>query len=383
MNKFLMVLVFTFLLAKAYGQQKTIGPVILTADFTNLEQLPLKVVIKKTNLGEYSSKSDTIKLIGKQFNYKTQLLEPQFLEIVFSWPNKKITSKAFWVVPETYKINFNSEMKPVLLQSNLSGINAKISQINNEISKFRYRADSLVGKVNYENQKIEDVEKRINTIRDSVDRTIDENIYKATVLANLNTPLGLYALCKYSERPYENQRIKSEPEKMEVLFNKLALGIRELPSAKIFSKKVALGKQLSFGKPFKNITLPDTMDKLVNTGSFRGKYLLIDFWASWCVPCRAENPNLVRAFEKYSVLGFQIISVTRDKLAAKGLWLKAIAKDQINSWPQLSDFDDLAQKTYGIRFIPTNYLIDPKGIIIGRDLNGEELDKKLIQLFNK
>ena len=154
----------------------------------------------------------------------------------------------------------------------------------------------------------------------------------------------MYALCKYADRPYSNQRIKSQPEQIEKLLNKLSTSIRQLPSAKILSGKLAIGKQMVVGNVFKDISLPDTAGKIFKITDFRGKFVLIDFWASWCMPCRQENPGLIRAYRKYKNAGFQIVSITRDQLSAKDDWLKAIKQDHIDLWPQLSDFNDFHKK---------------------------------------
>lgn len=122
--------------------------------------------------------------------------------------------------------------------------------------------------------------------------------------------------------------------------------------------------------------------KSVKLSAHFGKYLLLDFWASWCGPCRRENPNLVKAYEKYHDKGFDIFAVSLDK--NKEAWLKGIKDDNL-SWTHVSDlafWNSAAAKLYGVRAIPANVLIDPNGVIIGRNLRGEDLDKKLEELLS-
>ncbi|WP_158797887.1 TlpA disulfide reductase family protein [Pedobacter sp. L105] len=159
--------------------------------------------------------------------------------------------------------------------------------------------------------------------------------------------------------------------------------LKKLPSAVILLKKIEISKQLKIGKVFTTISLKDTIGKAFKIGNFKDKYILIDFWASWCIPCRQESPELIKIFKKYKGEGFQIISISRDVISSKANWKKAIKQDHTNLWPQLSDFDNLAQNTYAIRFIPTNYLVDKNGVIIARDLKGKELEEELKKLFGR
>jgi peroxiredoxin len=121
----------------------------------------------------------------------------------------------------------------------------------------------------------------------------------------------------------------------------------------------------------------DVDGKPVNIKSFRGKYVLIDFWASWCGPCRGENPNVVSAFKKYSSKNFTVLGVSLDK--SKEPWVQAINNDGL-TWTHVSDLkgwtNAVAQK-FGINSIPQNFLIDPNGVIIGKNLRGPDLDAKL------
>jgi peroxiredoxin len=144
-------------------------------------------------------------------------------------------------------------------------------------------------------------------------------------------------------------------------------------------------KKTKIGLPAIPFTQNDVNGKPVSLADFRGKYVLIDFWASWCGPCRKENPTVVAAYQQFKDKGFTIIGVSLDQPGKQNDWLKAIADDQL-TWTQVSDlkyWDNEVAKLYGIRSIPANYLIDPSGKIIAKGLRGEALSAKLAELLNK
>jgi peroxiredoxin len=129
----------------------------------------------------------------------------------------------------------------------------------------------------------------------------------------------------------------------------------------------------------------DVNGKPVQLSSFRGKYVLIDFWASWCGPCRQENPNVVRTYHKYKNKNFTVLGVSLDKETAKGAWLAAIKSDGLE-WTQVSDlkfWNNMAATLYGVHSIPQNFLIDPQGKIVAKGLRGDDLDDKLQELLGK
>jgi peroxiredoxin len=136
------------------------------------------------------------------------------------------------------------------------------------------------------------------------------------------------------------------------------------------------------GKTVPELTMPDVNGKDVSISSFRGKYVLIDFWASWCGPCRMENPNVVKAYNEFKDKNFTVLGVSLDK--EKDPWKKAITQDHL-TWTHMSDlkyWNSQAVETFGFQGIPFNVLVDPSGKIIGESLRGEELDAKLKQVLN-
>jgi len=140
---------------------------------------------------------------------------------------------------------------------------------------------------------------------------------------------------------------------------------------------------LKSGDEAPEISLPDADGKIVTLSSTRGNIVLLDFWASWCGPCRKENPNLVKAFSQYHGKGFRIFQVSLDK--TKEDWLKGIKDDNLNQWIHVSDlkyWNSIVVPLYKIESIPFNMLLDNQGKIIASNLRGEDLQKKLAELYN-
>ena len=151
---------------------------------------------------------------------------------------------------------------------------------------------------------------------------------------------------------------------------------------KLAEREIILGK-VEPGQPAPEFTMNDTTGKPISLSSLKGKVVLVDFWASWCGPCRAENPNVVAAYKRFSSKGFTVFGVSLD--TDKDKWLQAIAKDGL-TWPHVSDligWDNAAAKQYGVMSIPASYLLDKEGKIIASNLRGEELVKKLEELLGK
>jgi peroxiredoxin len=173
-----------------------------------------------------------------------------------------------------------------------------------------------------------------------------------------------------------------QPATFEPMYMALSPRLRNTRKAKTWKIRLEEAKKLDVGRKSLNFTLNDVHDNPVSLTSFRGRYVLLDFWASWCGPCRAANPELKKIYNKFKSDGFDILAVSLDD--KKQAWLKAIQEDKL-PWRQVSDLkgsESEVAKMYNITQIPQNLLINPEGIIVGRNLTGKNLEDKLSDLLN-
>ncbi|WEK33591.1 MAG: TlpA disulfide reductase family protein [Candidatus Pseudobacter hemicellulosilyticus] len=179
------------------------------------------------------------------------------------------------------------------------------------------------------------------------------------------------------------KNLANEREAVEKLYSGLSDELQQTKTGKDIAGRLANAGKLSVGKKAIDFTMNDTLGRPVSLSSFKGKYVLLDFWASWCHPCRLENPHVVKAYAQYKDRNFTVLSVSLDQPGKHQAWVDAIHKDGLN-WTHVSDlkyWNNAAVKLYGVNSVPMNYLINPEGVIVGVYLRGEELLKKLEELL--
>lgn len=208
--------------------------------------------------------------------------------------------------------------------------------------------------------------------------TLNDKQYERLVLAWIQTHPGSYLNAYLLYNAYNQPEQAIAEAKVKSIFSAMPANITHNIWGQELKYKI---DSLFVGGKAPDFAQADTSGKSVKLSDFKGKYVLIDFWASWCVPCRAENPNIVKASQQLGGRNFAILGISLDD--KKDSWLRAIKQDGLN-WLQLSDLgfwrNNVSVKYY-VYDIPANYLIDPNGIIIAKNINGDELLPTLKKLI--
>lgn len=296
--------------------------------------------------------------------------------------------------PEVYYLEFDSDFKlPVFIESSKINVRVEGFAADSCFVSGSHIHDEWLGKQNIirnydilldtlRNQYYEAKSEGNDSLKEVLSNKYDaleldkEAAIDSIISINTKSDVSPYLVVKY-------KMYSGDPTKLEMYRNLFDSSILSSPYIALIDQRIEKLNLTKVGNQIPNFTLPDTTGKLISIEDLRGQYVLIDFWASWCGPCRRENPNIVSAYNKFQDRGFTVLGVSLDK--ERDSWLKAIKKDELE-WTQLSDlkgWNNEVAELFGIRSIPFSILIDPQGIVVAKGLHGEDLHVELKKYLNK
>lgn len=274
----------------------------------------------------------------------------------------------FWAEPNTHLKLTSGEFKKAIIMGSRTqdeaNLRAQLSQPNRKMQ------DSLSMRLAASKSEAEknELQEKLRALR-AEELQFDKDYVKT----HPNSLIAAYLLSVYTSTWGKTS--------VAPLYQNLSAAMKNTNYGKNILTFLTLNREIKIGGPYVDFEQTNTAGKKIKLSAIRGKYTLLEFWGSWCGPCRAENPNLVKTYNLYKDKGFAILGVAAD--GNKNQWLKAIKDDGL-PWENVSDLkgdQNEAALIYGVNAFPTNYLIDENGIIIAKNLRGENLHKKLEELL--
>ncbi len=315
---------------------------------------------------------DTTKIEGGKFVFKGSVEEPDQYVILF----KENPPARVSLFLENSVINIKGDLKNPQEAPKITGSATQdvVDKYMEAMKPFQER-DVAIRKEGAALNQTKD-EEGLKELRKKFDDLQEEVKVAVKNFIRSNNKSVVAAIIVASQRLNTIEDIKAHVELLDP-------SVRKHKSLENFNKVLDNGKNVEIGKVAPDFTLKDMDDNEISLSSYLGKgYVLVDFWASWCGPCRKENPVIVKAYNEFKDKGFEIIGVSLDRSNATG-WKKAVKDDGL-TWPQVIDWTDnkaIAAEKYAILTIPANFLLDKEGKIIAKGLRGEELKEKLSELL--
>lgn len=353
---------------------------------------PKKIYLKyqkETSGGESIEFLDSAVVKDGLFILEGKLSDPHVARIWYDQTGKKVVSMSefadIYLIPGTICINSSKSMNdaeiigppPVMDLERLK----KMIKLNENAQKISLR------KINKRFREVSDPSHSIDQKqRDSI-KAVLELEYNATIdtFSKRNT-LSLYEFAKNNPNSQVSilalERAGKENYVLESkIFGTFSAAVKKSKAGKEFAAHLFNWKAVDIGNTAPNFSQREPDGTLVSLSDYKGKYVLIDFWASWCMPCRSENPNLVKLYNKYHSKGLEILGVSLDQYKAN--WIAAVKEDGL-VWKQVSDlkyWKNSVAELYDVKSIPMNFLIDKEGKIIAANLRGEDVEAKIADIF--
>ena len=364
------------LLTQCKEKQPTTG---YTLDVT-VANNPVKAYFAYNKDGE--TVVDSVDVVDNKFQFKGTAEEP-FMAIVslssdpeaFYSPRMQ-DSKRFFIEPGTITLTSTGAMADAAITGSVINADAdkwaaEAGSIDEEITANYMWFRSLTG----DDQNEENYNKAVETEKQLMEKK--KSLAEGFINAN---PDSWFALASI----YDDVAPRDDADGMQALLDKFSPRLKETKTGKDRQARIDAIKATSIGATAPDFTQNDPDGKPVSLSSFRGQWVLIDFWASWCGPCRGENPHVVAAYDQYKDKGFTVLGVSLDQANGREAWLKAIEDDKL-AWTQVSDlkgWGNEAAQLYAVSGIPANFLLNPEGVIVEKNLRGQALTDALAKYLN-
>lgn len=339
---------------------------------TSVHENGKKIYLKKL-IEEELTTIDSAQVNHQQFYFKGDKIDTQLAYLEFSSDNEVPIIQTFILENGTIQVfieSNNIKFSGTKNNEDFNKFNENVATISKEITDFQNAnmEKFQTAAVKNDTQTLESLISEIETLQNKI-----VNEANTFIDNNKDSYVSLLLLT-----PYGNQLTDEE---FKTKYNNLSTEIKQTKIGKEIASQIRKKEALAIGMKAPDFKAKTPKGKEISLYENLSKITIIDFWASWCGPCRQENPAVVKLYTKYKKKGLQIIGVSLDKDESK--WKKAIADDKL-TWIQISNLQfwkDPIAKLYNVESIPSVYILDQKGTIIAKDLRGAELEAKIAELL--